>query len=95
MTDTFEPDWMNDTSMQEIPEEKREYLKKLYLLSMGKTQKELLTTLLPLLKEAREKGFTFTPEEMNLAISSLKKHSTDAEWAKMTSLLNKTTKKEI
>ena len=49
-------EWMMDELVKDIPKEKLEFLRSVFELSKGKTQKEMINTILPFLKEAREKG---------------------------------------
>ena len=83
--------WMEDKLVASIPKEKLDFLCKLYTQNQGKNQKELLRETLPLLKEAKEKGLTFTPTEMNAAITAIRKHSTKEDNTLIDNLLKKTT----
>jgi len=79
--------WMNDTLVQSIPKEKMEFLAKLFQQGKGKTQKEMMVHLLPLLKEGKEKGLSFTPAEISSAIAAIRKHSSYEENQKIDELL--------
>ncbi len=72
-------DWMQEPSLKDIPKEKLDFLQSLYNQSQGKTQKELMTILLPLLKKAKEENLVLNKQELSLAIEAIKKHSTPDE----------------
>lgn len=81
--------WMEDELMKDIPKEKLEFLSKLFQGGRGKTQKELVKALLPILKEAKEKGLTFSPSEVSAAIAAIRKHSSEEENARIDQLLRR------
>ena len=81
--------WMNDELVSSIPKEKLEFLSKLFWDGKGKSQKELMQKMLPLLKEGKEKGLFFTPAETSAVIAALRKHSSAEENAKIDALLKK------
>lgn len=83
------PQWMNDPLVKDISPEKLSFLEKMFEKSQGKSQKELMGSLIPLMKQAQQEHLTFTPAEMNAAISAVKKHSTPEEIAKMDKILEK------
>lgn len=83
------PQWMNDPLVKDISPEKLSFLEKMFKKSQGKSQKELMGSLIPLMKQAQQEHLTFTPAEMNAAISAVKKHSTPEEIAKMDKILEK------
>lgn len=57
------PSWMEDPSVQDIPREKLAFLSQLYQQGQGKNQKEMMSFLMPMMAQARQKGLTFTPKE--------------------------------
>jgi len=81
--------WMQDDLVRSIPKEKLEFLSRLFQQGNGKSQKDLMRDVLPLIKEAREKGLTFTPSETQAAIAAIKKHAGAAENNKIDELLKK------
>lgn len=83
------PGWMREPSVKDIPKEKLDFLQTIYEQSQGKTQKELLAVLLPLLNNAKEKNLTLSPKELNLAVEAIKKHSTKEELNKIDEILKK------
>lgn len=86
---TNRPEWMNDASLANISPQKLAFLQKMFQETQGKSQKELMTLLMPMMQKARQEHLTFTPAEMNAAITALKKHSTPDEIAKMDQILAK------
>lgn len=89
------PEWMNDPAVKNIPENKLEFLNELFSQSKGNTKNELLINLMPLLQKAKKENLNLTPEEMQIAISAIRRHSNTDEQAKIDKLLakakNKTT----
>ncbi len=81
--------WMTDALVQSIPKEKMEFLSKLFQQGKGKSQKEMMANLLPLLKEGKEKGLSFTPAEISAAIAAVRKHSSQEENQKIDELLKR------
>lgn len=82
--------WMEDDLVRTIPKEKLDFLSKLFQQGSGKSQRDLMRDVLPLLKEGKEKGLTFTKEEASAAISAIRKHSVPEEISKIDELLRKT-----
>lgn len=90
MSDTTNrPAWMNDASVKDISPQKLEFLEKIFQQTQGKNQKELIAMLMPMMKKAQQEHLTFTPAEMNAAITAIKNHSTAEEVAKMDEILEK------
>lgn len=89
----MKPDWMNDELVKNIPQSKLEFLGKMYQESQGKTkgksQKETMSFLLPLLKKAKEENMTFTPQEMTSCIAAIKKYSSEEELKQIDNILSK------
>lgn len=84
------PAWMSDELVKDIPPKKLDFLQKLFQEGQGKSQKEMMAFLMPLLKKANQEGLKLTQQEMNAAISAIKKHSTEQERNKINELLQKT-----
>ncbi len=82
--------WMNDELVRSIPKEKLELLSRLHQGSAGKTQREMLSRMVPLIKEARDKGLTFTPAEVSAAIAAIKKHGNAEDNSRIDAILRKT-----
>lgn len=70
------PDWMQDESVQKIDREKLEFLNDCFAAVQGKDKKQLMAVLGGRIRDAKKKGLQFTPEEMNIAVTAIKKNST-------------------
>ena len=81
------PQWMNDPLVSNIHPEKLEFLEALFREAHGKSQKELMMYLMPMLKKAKKNQLTLTPDEMQSAIQAIKRHSTQEELEKIEKLL--------
>lgn len=88
MTDT--PEWMEDPLVADIPKEKLEFLQTMFQAGQGKKQKEMMSTLLPLIKKGQNQHLTLTPAEVAAAIAAIRKHSSEDENAKIDSILART-----
>ena len=94
MSDTTKrPRWMNDPSIKDISPKKLDFLEKMFHETQGKSQKELMALLMPMMKKAKQENLSFTPAEMNAAISAIRKYSTPEELSQMDELLAKAHKK--
>mgnify|MGYP007029501641 CR=1 FL=1 len=83
------PPWMEDSLVQSIPKEKLRVLEQMFLEGQGKSQKELMSFLLPMMKKAKQENLTFTPQEIQAAISAIGKYSTIEENRKIDKILKK------
>lgn len=92
-TNSQRPAWMSDELVKDIPQKKLDFLGQLFSDSHGKSQKEMMVYLMPMLKKAKAENLTFSPQEMNAAIAAIKKHSTDEELSQINNILNKAGKK--
>ena len=88
------PEWMSDPLVNNIPEKKLKFLEEMFTQGHGKTQKEMMTFLMPMIKKAKKENLTFTPQEMNAAIAAIKKHSSEEEKKQIDKILDKAKKKE-
>jgi len=89
MENNTRPAWMSDPLVKEIPEKKLDFLGQLFSDGHGKSQKEMMSYLMPMMKKARQENLTFTPQEMNAAIAAIKKHSTEDELKQINKILEK------
>lgn len=89
------PEWMSDPLVKEIPERKLEFLGKMFAEGHGKSQREMMAFLLPMMKKAKAENLTFTPQEMNAAISAIKKHSSEEELKQIDKILDKAGKDKM
>ena len=83
------PPWMEDSLVQSIPKEKLRFLEQMFLEGQGKSQKELISFLLPIMKNPKQENLTFTPQEIQAAISAIRKYSTIEENRKIDKILKK------
>ena len=66
------PLWMQDDLVRDIPREKLEFLSTLFAKGHGKSQKEMMSLLMPAMRKAKQEHLTFTPQEMQAAITAIK-----------------------
>ena len=83
------PLWMQDELVKDIPREKLDFLSKLFAQGHGKSQKEMMALLMPAMRKAKQEHLTFTPQEMQAAITAIKKYSTEAELRQIENILEK------
>ncbi|MBO4981169.1 MAG: hypothetical protein J6C84_04655 [Lachnospiraceae bacterium] len=83
------PAWMEDELVKEIPQEKLDFLGRMFAESHGRSQKEMMAFIMPMMKQAKKEHLTFSPQEMNAAIAAIRKHSTAEELSQIDSLLAK------
>ncbi len=89
MDQSTNPEWMNDELVKDIPECKLEFLGNLFTMGKGKTQKEMMSFLLPMIKKAKVDHLTFSQAEVSACIQAIKKYSSDEELKQIDSLLKK------
>ena len=83
------PVWMTDPRVKDIPEKKLQFVEQLFVQGHGKSQKEMMAYLMPMMKKAKAENLTFTPQEMNAAIAAIRKHSTKEELTQIDKILEK------
>ena len=83
------PAWMEDALVKEISPKKLDFLGKMFEEGHGKNQAEMMRLLMPMMKKAKQENLTFTPQEMNAAITAIKKYSTPEELSQMDKILEK------
>jgi predicted transcriptional regulator len=84
------PDWMNDPSLKEIDPKKLQFLEKMFHEIKTKDKQSIMSFLLPMMQRAKLEKLTFTPQEMQLAITAIRKYSTESENEKIDQILAKT-----
>lgn len=89
MSEKERPAWMSDPLVSEIPDKKLQFLEELFSRGHGKSQKEMLSLLMPMMKKAKQEGLTFTPQEMSAAIAAIRKHSSEEELKQIDGILKK------
>lgn len=88
------PAWMTDPLVKDIPERKLQFVEQLFSKGQGKSQKEMMAYLMPMMKKAKEENLTFTPQEMNAAIAAIRKHSSKEELNQIDKILEKSRAKD-
>ncbi len=88
------PAWMKDPLVKDIPERKLQFVEQLFAKGHGKSQKEVMTRLMPMMKKAKAENLTFTPQEMNAAIAAIRKHSSREELTQIDKILEKSRGKD-
>lgn len=84
-----QPAWMDDDLVKNIDKKKLDFLGKLFNEGHGKNQKDMMSYMMPMMKKAKQENLTFSPQEMNAAISAIKKHSTEEELKQIDKILEK------
>lgn len=84
-----EPAWMSDYLVKDIPRKKLEFLSRMFTEGHGKSQKEMMAFMMPLMKKAKQENLTFTPQEMSAAIAAIKKYSSPDELKQIDKILAK------
>ncbi len=87
MNQNGRPEWMQDASVQNIPEEKLDFLQKLVFESAGLSRKELLPFLMALAQRSKNARISFTDAEVNAVIEAVRKYSTPEELKKTDQIL--------
>lgn len=93
MENNAKPAWMADPLVKEIPEKKLHFLEQLFADGQGKSQKEMMAFLMPMMKKAKQENLTFTPQEVNAAIAAIRKYSSQEELEKIDKILEKSRQK--
>lgn len=83
------PAWMADELVKSISPQKLVFLEEMFQETQGKNKKELMSFLMPMMKRAKQENLTFTPAEMNAAITAIKKYSSEEEISQMNKILAK------
>ena len=85
---TLRPDWMNDESVQNIPQNKLDFLARLFVDGKGKSSKEMMGYLIPMMKKAKAENLSFSQSEITACIQAIKKHSTKEELNQIDKILS-------
>ena len=89
MDEKAKPAWMQDELVKDIPPGKLDFLGRIFAEGHGKSQKEMMAMLLPMMKKAKQEKLTFTQQEMTAAIAAIKKHSSPEELKQINKILEK------
>ena len=87
MTTENTPQWMNEPSLKDIPQEKLDFLQKMVFESKNLSQKELVPFLMALAQRSRSSNISFTQNEMTTIIEAIQKYSTPEELIKMNQIM--------
>lgn len=93
-TSNLRPAWMEDELVRDIPQRKLEFLGQLFEEGHGKSQKEMMAYMLPMMRRAKAEHLTFTPAEMSAAIAAIKKHSSPEELSQIDKILAQTARQK-
>ncbi|MBQ2802524.1 MAG: hypothetical protein IJF07_01340 [Lachnospiraceae bacterium] len=83
------PVWMEDELVKNIPQKKLDFLEQLFKEGHGKSQKDMMAYIMPMMKRAKAENLTFSPQEIQAAIAAIKKYSTEEELAQINKILEK------
>lgn len=75
--------WMADARISDIPNEKLDFLQKIFFESKNLTQKEQLPFFMALAGRAKIDNISFSQNEINLIMDVIKDHSSPEEVAKI------------
>ena len=90
MDNSSRPAWMSDPLVKDIPDKKLDFLGEIFAESQGKSQRELMMSLMPMMNRARQENLSFSPQEMTTAIAAIKKYSSEEELKQIDNILEKT-----
>lgn len=90
MDNNSRPAWMSDPLVKDIPEKKLDFLGEIFAESQGKSQRELMMSLMPMMSRARQENLSFSPQEMGAAIAAIRKYSSEDELRQIDNILEKT-----
>ncbi len=81
MEDYAHPAWMDDELVKSIDPKKLDFLSRLFTEGRGhgRSQKEMLAYIVPMMRRAKLEHLSFTPQEINAAINAIRKYSTQEE----------------
>lgn len=91
------PAWMEDELVRNIPEEKLDFLNKMFnemnarkqAAGPMKSQKEMLMMMMPVIKEAKAAHLSLSPGELQAAIAAIRKYSTQEELRQIDDICSK------
>lgn len=91
------PAWMEDELVRNIPEEKLDFLNKMFhemnarrqAAGPLKSQKEMLMMMMPVIKEAKAAHLSLSPGELQAAIAAIRKYSTPEELRQIDDIYSK------
>lgn len=81
--------WMTDELVKDIPVQKLEFLSNMMQKKNSNDPRQVMKQMLPMMKEAKEKGLQFTSQEVSAAIAAIRKYSAPKENERISQLLKK------
>ncbi|MDO4292128.1 MAG: hypothetical protein Q4C65_02745 [Eubacteriales bacterium] len=88
------PSWMQEASVQNIPQKKLDFLQQLVFESKSLSQRELLPFLMALAQRSRAENISFSAEETESIVAAIQKYSTPEEILKMNQIMRLMAKKK-
>ena len=82
-----ETSWMQDPAIQSIPQEKLQFLEKMFFESKKLSNKEKLPFFLSLAKKAKDSKIQFSKEEIDIILPVIKKNATPEELVKIDKMM--------
>ena len=90
------PAWMADELVQNIPQAKLDFLNQMFneanmrkqAAAPGKSQKDMLMMLMPVIQKAKAAKLSFTPQEIQAATAAIRKYSTPEELEQIDKIYN-------
>ncbi|MGI6010908.1 MAG: hypothetical protein ACOX8H_05340 [Ruminococcus sp.] len=80
--------WMNHPNLASIDAAKLQMLQSLVSQGAQKGKQDLMPFLMMAMRQSKQKGMSFTPEEMNMIIEVMKSGKSPEETAQMDKMLN-------
>lgn len=80
--------WLEDPAVADIDRKKLDFLQMLVFESNNLTKEQMLPFLMVVAKRSRDNRISFSEEEMNTIINTLKKYSTPDEIEKMNKMMS-------
>lgn len=80
--------WMNDPAIAHIDKTKLEFLQTLVFESQSMKKEQMLPFLMAVAKRGKDNHITFTEEEINAIIDTIKKYSTPEELERINKMMN-------
>lgn len=80
--------WLDDPAVAHIDKSKLDFLQMLVFESNGLSKEQMLPFLMAVAKRSKEKKISFTEEEIETIIETLKKYSTPEDLEKMNKMIS-------
>lgn len=80
--------WLNDPAVAHINKEKLDFLQMLVFESNGLSKEQMLPFLMAVSKRSKENHVSFSEEEIDIIIETLKKYTTPEDIDKMNKMIN-------